>query len=793
MIYKGADLSYKRFDGEYKINQKEKIKLYLYQYLILYISMFFISRVFLLKTLMPFGVAIFSAAFLFLDKKSMYFAGLITILGYLSTFLGYLSYSHILTIIVLMLIMTFLNNKNKTFLIPIFTFLINIISNLFFYIKFISKAFLTYDLFLIILESIMVLASYYIFTYAMPALLNNRKRKVFSKEELICFMLLIAGIISGLWDIKYFGMSLRNIISLFLIISVGYIKGAEMGSAVGAALGFMISLSDTKMPVLVGMYSICGLIAGIFKDIGKIAVCMAFAFSSVLFYLYTINFIDIKFIFFDILISCLIFILIPKKIYDRLTTVLDEEKRIIELQKSYIERVKDLIGLKLKDIFKTVSALSNILEENINMELKKKSEVNELVLKLVDKVCINCDRKNLCWDKELYYTYNSSVELLRYIEKKGAIGPDDIPLELKKKCKKPTELSKQANHLFEILRINNRWKNKIINSRKIVAEQTKGVCELVKDMMEEVATSVDFKNDIEEEIAVALDRKGLEFDDVLAIKNSRGKYEVTIYRKPCLGKQLCSKEYGSIISKILGVNMERESTNCTVDRNCSMCQFRFVESVNYNVVTAVSKISKENVSGDSYTFGNMSNGRYMIALSDGMGSGNSASIESKTTISLLEEFMEAGFERNTAIKAINSVLVLRSCDECFATIDMCLIDLYSGIGEFVKIGCAPTFIKSGLNVDIIKSMSLPIGILDDIDIESQIVQLKNGDIIVTVSDGVIDSSINKEKWLKNIINECKSGNPKDLADYILYKAKENYGERIGDDMTVIVTKIWKNM
>lgn len=793
-MYKGAALSYKRFDREYNVNQKEKLNLYAYQYLLLYVAMFFISRVFLLKTLMPFGIAFFSAIFTVLDKKSTLLLGIISILGYLSTSQEYLSYSHVITLLCLMVLMFFIkDSKNKILKISILASLFNMISSMFFHIKYITKGFLAYDLFLALLESLMILTSCYIFAYGMPAFLNSKKRKVFSKEELICFALLFSGIVSGIWDIKYFNMSLKNIIGFFLVLFAGYVKGAETGATIGAAIGFMISISDAKMPIFVGIYAICGLISGVFREVGKIVTCIAFVASSILFYLYTINFIDIDIVFLDTLIPCAVFMLIPKRVYDRVSDMFDREKRMIELQKSYIERIKDVTGLKLKDIFNTVSALSKILEENVNNELSKKSEINELVEKLAYKVCTNCVRKNLCWDKELYYTYNSYNELLRYIEKKGTVGPDDLPVELKKKCQKPTELSREANHLLEILRINNRWRNKIINSRKIVAEQTKGVSELVRTMMEEVATSVEFKNDIEEEIAVALDRKGLEFDDVLAIKNSRGKFEVTIYRKPCSGKQLCSKEYGKIISKTLGVNMEKESTNCSINKKGSMCQFRFVEAVNYSVVTAVSKLSKEKISGDSYTFGNIGKGRYMVALSDGMGSGAIASNESKTTITLLEEFIEAGFERNTAIKAINSVLVLRSCDECFATIDMSLIDLYSGIGEFIKIGSAPTFIKSGLNIDIVKSMSIPIGILDDIDIESQIIQLKNGDMIITVSDGVIDSSSKKEKWLMDIIIKCDSGNPKDVADYILHKAKENYGNEIGDDMTVIVTKIWKNI
>jgi stage II sporulation protein E len=219
-----------------------------------------------------------------------------------------------------------------------------------------------------------------------------------------------------------------------------------------------------------------------------------------------------------------------------------------------------------------------------------------------------------------------------------------------------------------------------------------------------------------------------------------------------------------------------------------------VETENYNVTTAIARHAKEDISGDNYCYGDVGEGRYMVALSDGMGSGKLAGNESNTTVSLLEKFIEAGYERNAAIKATNSVLVFKSNNETFATIDMGLIDLYDGVGEFVKIGAAPTFIKSGMEVDMLKSSTLPAGILDDIEIESEIVQFKNGDMVVMVTDGIIDANKElKERWVVNLLKEIDSLNPKEVADYILQRAKEQYGGQVKDDMTVVVLKVWKLM
>ncbi|MEG2539183.1 MAG: SpoIIE family protein phosphatase, partial [Clostridium sp.] len=112
------------------------------------------------------------------------------------------------------------------------------------------------------------------------------------------------------------------------------------------------------------------------------------------------------------------------------------------------------------------------------------------------------------------------------------------------------------------------------------------------------------------------------------------------------------------------------------------------------------------------------------------------------------------------------------------------------IGEFVKIGCAPTYIKTRNGVDTIESTTMPVGILDQVDFESHIVEVENGDMIVMVSDGVTDADTDTN-WVKRCLSEYDSGNPKDVADHLLKMAKSHVGDRESDDMTVIVSKVWK--
>ena len=128
----------------------------------------------------------------------------------------------------------------------------------------------------------------------------------------------------------------------------------------------------------------------------------------------------------------------------------------------------------------------------------------------------------------------------------------------------------------------------------------------------------------------------------------------------------------------------------------------------------------------------------------------------------------------------------------YATLDVAILDLYEGKLEFIKNGACPTYVKNRRNVEILKSLSLPTGILNDIDLVVYDRALEDGDILVMCSDGILESCTeytNKELWLKFLLEEMDTEKKKKIADIILQEAIDNnYGIQ-KDDMTVIVAKI----
>ena len=161
---------------------------------------------------------------------------------------------------------------------------------------------------------------------------------------------------------------------------------------------------------------------------------------------------------------------------------------------------------------------------------------------------------------------------------------------------------------------------------------------------------------------------------------------------------------------------------------------------------------------------------------------------------MLERLLTAGFDKDVSLKLINSTLSANTEDDMFATLDIEILDLYNGNMEFIKNSACPTYVKRGRDIQLLKSMSLPTGILNDVDLVVYDYDLQDGDILVMCTDGVIDSNkefVNKQLWLRYLLEDIETNDAQKIADIIIGEAIDNDFGNQKDDMSVIVAKITK--
>ncbi|NLZ38930.1 MAG: SpoIIE family protein phosphatase [Firmicutes bacterium] len=211
----------------------------------------------------------------------------------------------------------------------------------------------------------------------------------------------------------------------------------------------------------------------------------------------------------------------------------------------------------------------------------------------------------------------------------------------------------------------------------------------------------------------------------------------------------------------------------------------------FYVELGIAQVAKErqDVCGDYYSYLELRDGRQVFLLSDGMGNGSRAQQESRTAVKLVEQLLLAGFEQDAVIRTVNTLLQLRSQEESFATLDILMIDTEKGEAEFLKNGAAPSYVKAEQSVREIKSPSLPVGILSEVELKPVTVSLHDDCMIVMVTDGIFEAFPQQPDWLKNYLLEQTYMHPQVLADEILAKARQLYGSsELRDDLTILVCR-----
>ncbi|NMB32821.1 MAG: stage II sporulation protein E [Clostridium sp.] len=659
-----------------------------------------------------------------------------------------------------------------------------------------TQGFLIYDILKTLFYAILVFSLIFIFKRGIPAIKGVGKDFCLSSEEAISITMICAIALAGFGDIRLAGVSVAGMLGILVILLMGFRAGSAIGAAVGVIVGLVVSLSNPASYMVIGSYALCGLLAGVFKSLGRVGAALGFIVGNAMLTFYINGSTEMLIYTREMTAAAMIFIIIPDGVIENILGRFSLVSKAVESKQGHGIRIKELTVDRLNNFARAFQELSRTFEEISQTKVvTDNQDISSLFDRVADKVCKDCSLCLHCWDRNFYSTYQVMFRIVETLEKKGWIEECDIPSYFIERCERTGEFIKQVNNIYELFKVDMVWKNRVGESRGLISQQLDGLSNAISNLAIEVDSDIEFMGEMEEKLYAELKNSGIKTEDIIVYQNKWGKLEANITHRGCTGTYKCLNLIEKAASSILGRKMIRDRNECMHEHKSDRCVLKLVEKEAHSVTTGIARISKnENqVSGDNHTFMNIGDGKYILALSDGMGTGKRAFDQSRTAIGLLEQFMETGFEREVAIKLINSILLLKSDEDSFATIDLCAIDLYDGGVEFVKIGAVQSFIKREQKVEVIKTVSLPVGILSDVETQLVCRNIDNGDFIIMVTDGVLDS-FNKEgdgeETLAEFIGGIESINPQVIADSILKEAHTKCkGEPI-DDMTVLTAKVW---
>ncbi len=441
-----------------------------------------------------------------------------------------------------------------------------------------------------------------------------------------------------------------------------------------------------------------------------------------------------------------------------------------------INRNRRAVGERLYE----VSSLFREIEGAFTEPQQSQDGTTQLTQKLMDTFCADCPGRRRC---ETSGVFASMERLVAVGRAKGQVSLIDLSADLSASCGNAAGLLFACNKLLAGYRNSVRELETARESRKLLAEQAHGVSEILRDIALEQSEEFSF-SDGENALSRALSEAGILSSEIF-VYGEGTSLTVSMTLAPNVnGRRLCA-----VAGAALGIPLAlAEKIPLSATRSCYVLK----RKPEYDAAFGIACRCKEGeqACGDTYSVLKIDERRFLVALSDGMGSGEAAREVSDRTLSLLESFYKAKMPSETVLNTVNR-LISYSSDEMFSCLDLAAVDLDTGEADIVKIGSPVGFILSEEELRVLEGESLPIGMLDNVHPATLRAQVGENDFMLFMSDGVT-SAFGSSTELYSYLSELRPINPQSLAEEILGKALERYNGKAEDDMTVLAVKLLKS-
>ena len=673
-------------------------------------------------------------------------------------------------------------------------------------VKLAISTFTIYDMLSGVAVSIIALVFYKIFVNAIVVLQDFNKRSAFSIEEVIGASLLLAISVGAFGDLNIFGFGIRNILSILIVMILGWKNGVLVGTTSGVTIGVTLGIITGSEPIMIAAYAISGMIAGILNRFGKLGVIIGFALGNVILaYVsngYTIELIHFK----EILIASIGLLAVPKTLHIDLEEFIGNSKFLPVVPNRALNKSKE-VAENLNSVSEAIQEMATAykkyeprtFEENTHRNANKQIFIAELLNNLEPY------RENMLYDDIANVDGKIIDKIFSILLGKQQIEKEDL-LKTFAECnsyiiesndnnvsklleKNINEIVRTINMSYRISKSDFIWRKKVEQNNANMEKQLNGVSKAIQNMAKDIQKELELGEKYEKEnkeIIEILKQKDINIEDISISKEDR--YIVDIYLNEIL-ETIKINTIEKVLTKVLKENIVLNDEVSVGKKLSFISDDKYVMAIGSGETIK----NKSKVSGDSILNIRLKDGKYLVAISDGMGSGQEAKKSSTQALRMLENLLLSGFDKNTSLELINTSLINQN-SEVFSTLDIAIIDLYKGTIEFIKSGACPTYIKNKKKVQIIKSNTLPAGIIDVNDVQTFDKDISTGDIMLMCSDGILDSNVeykNKELWIKYLLEDIETNNTQKIADLILSEAIDNNYGVPKDDMSIVVCKFMK--
>ena len=557
-----------------------------------------------------------------------------------------------------------------------------------------------------------------------------------------------------------------------LLVLVAARAGREAGGCVaGCVLGGALALTATT-PYFAVALPFGGLVAGVFSRFGRILQGILFLLSAVLIALTDENAAMLTLLY-ELFCAAVLFALMPPLWERQLAHRLLRQRDL-----PAAEGVRRMVGMRLQVACGAIDEVAESVEAvGSRLDRYGAPDIASLYRGCAAAVCAACPMRGVCWELKQEETLAGLETLVPRLQEEGTVTAADLK-ELPISCRRADALARHLTQEYRAHLAREEAWSRLQDVRQAVEQQLCSTSDLLGGLAQRLQDPHCVDVELSDRVFRLCEDYGMDVEEALCTRDEHGRLTVTILTYE---SGLPEGKWQEKMEKTCGCRL----TAPTIATWGEDTRITLTEPPRYRVEWGVAQhtCAGERLCGDTVQTAQPGGG-FLAVLSDGMGCGGRAAVDSAMAAGITTRLWQADFSPTAILQTVNAALQVKSREETLATLDVAVIDTHSGRLDLYKAGAAGTLLCSGGRLSRLESTGLPVGILPQVRFAHSRDTLSEGDILLMVSDGALSGGMGA---LEELL-AAHEGDMVALAQAVVDTAAQAEGEH-PDDITAVAIRL----